>query len=349
MEDIQIYHIMIDRFFPTNAEFAEREFNGGNINGIIEKLDYIQALGMNGIMLTPFYQTNEYHGYHIINYEKVEPHFGTWDDVEQLIQEVHKRKMMIVADFVPNHCHITNSLYADGKHKEWFLFDRHGIVKGFSGLDFLPMFNTDNVEVLQYFIEKALKLCEIGFDAIRLDHASGPTYNFWKKFMGVLKKYYPNVQIIGEVWGKLDFKPKNPFRYYKNKLLYSAQEARQMEYIGVLDGVLDFRYHELMLNALKYNKGIKNNKKLKRSIIRHFANYPANFKLWLFLDNHDLNRLVFECKGDVEMFHDVINYTKQWRRTFLTYYGTERFMSNDIDIRQMPYGDELVRNSMVWD
>lgn len=145
---------MIDRFYPTNAEFKEREFNGGNIKGVIEKLDYIQGLGMNGIMLTPFYQTNEYHGYHITNYDKVDPHFGTWNDVELLVQEVHKRKMIIVADFVPNHCHISNSLYSDGKHKDWFLYDRKGKVKGFANLDFLPMFNSDNVEVQQYFIER---------------------------------------------------------------------------------------------------------------------------------------------------------------------------------------------------
>ena len=60
---------MIDRFYPTNAEFKKRKFNGGNIMGVIEKLDYIQGLGMNGILLTPFYQTNEYHGYHITDYD----------------------------------------------------------------------------------------------------------------------------------------------------------------------------------------------------------------------------------------------------------------------------------------
>lgn len=349
MRNLFIYHLMIDRFYPTNAEFKEREFNGGNIKGVIENLDYIQGLGMNGIMLTPFYQSNEYHGYHITDYDKVDPHFGTWDDVKRLVQEVHKRNMIIVADFVPNHCHMTNPLFADGKHKDWFLFDRHGQVKGFADLGFLPMFNTDNAEVQQNFIERGLKLCEIGFDAIRLDHATGPTYNFWKIFNKALKQQYPNVQIIGEVWGKLDFKRRNSFRYFWNKLRYSAQEARQMEYIGVLDGVLDFRYHELICNAVKRNRGIKGNTKLKHSIVKHFANYPSDFQLWLFLDNHDLNRFLFECNGDKKILQEAIDYTKQWRKPFLTYYGTEKGMSNETDIRQKPYGDEQVRNPMIWD
>lgn len=186
------YHIIIDRFYPINHDFKERAFNGGSIKGIIEKLDYIQKLDMNGILLTPFYQTNDYHGYHITDYNKVDPHFGGWKDVELLVQEVHKRNMMIAADFVPNHCHISNPLFADGKHKDWFLFDRKGKVKGFANLDFLPMFNTDNAEVQQFFIDRGLKLCEIGFDAIRLDHASGPTYNFWRVFKDALKK---NIQM----------------------------------------------------------------------------------------------------------------------------------------------------------
>ena len=344
-----IYHIMIDRFYPTNAEFKERKLNGGNIKGVIEKLDYIQGLGMNGIMLTPFYQTNEYHGYHITDYDKVDPHFGIWDDVKKLVQEVHKRNMMIVADFVPNHCHISNSLYSDGKHKDWFLFDRKGKVKGFANLDFLPMFNTENAEVQQFFIEGGLKLCEVGFDAIRLDHATGPAYKFWRTFNAALKKQYPNVQIIGEIWGKLDFKPRNLFRYFWNKLRYSAQEARQMEYIGILDGVFDFRYQELICNAVKSNRGIDGNTKLKRSITKHFANYPSDFQLWLFLDNHDLNRFLFECNGNKKLLQEAINYTKQWHKPFLTYYGTEKGMSNETDIHQMPYGDEQVRKPMIWE
>lgn len=344
------YHIMIDRFYPTNVEYKEREFNGGDIKGLIEKLDYIQGLGMNGIMLTPFYQTHEYHGYHVTDYDKVDSHFGTWDDVKTLVQEVHKRKMTIIADFVPNHCHLTNLIFADGQHHEWFVFNKtKRQVKGFANLDFLPMFNFDNKEVQQYFIDKGLKLCDVGFDAIRLDHATGPTYSFWKTFNAALKKQYPNVQIIGEVWGELDFKPRNLFRYLWNTLRHSAQEARQMEYINVLDGVFDFRYQELVCSAVRNGKGIVSNSKLRQSIKKHFANYPSNFQLWLFLDNHDLNRFLFECKGNKALLQEAITYTKQWRRPFLTYYGTEKGMSNEIDIHKMPYGDEQVRKPMIWD
>ena len=114
MKQERIYHILIDRFFPIRDEDANGNFKGGCIRSIIEHLDYIQGLGMSGIMLTPFYKTAAYHGYHIVDFEQVAPHFGTNADVVELVNEVHKRGMVIVADFVANHCHKSCTLFADG-------------------------------------------------------------------------------------------------------------------------------------------------------------------------------------------------------------------------------------------
>ena len=81
------------------------------MRSIINHLDYIKGLGMTGIMLTPFYKTAAYHGYHVANFEKVDPHFGTKEDVKELVSKVHERNMIIVADFVANHCHISCKLF----------------------------------------------------------------------------------------------------------------------------------------------------------------------------------------------------------------------------------------------
>lgn len=101
----QIYHILIDRFFPSGSEDKCGNFKGGAIRDILEHLDYVKNLGMTGIMLTPFYHTASYHGYHIVDFDEVDPHFGTWDEVGHLISEAHRRGMIVVADFVANHCH----------------------------------------------------------------------------------------------------------------------------------------------------------------------------------------------------------------------------------------------------
>lgn len=344
MTQERIYHIMIDRFYPMRGEDGNGNFKGGCLRSIINHLDYIQGLGMTGIMLTPFYKTAVYHGYHVVDFEKVDPHFGTKRDVKELVCKVHDREMFIVADFVANHCHKSCRLFADGKHKDWFLFQSDGTFKCFADITDLPMFNTTNSEVQVYLTERVLDLCAMGFDAIRFDHATGPSYSFWSFLRKSMKKQYPNVRLIGEVWGRLDFKPRNIFRYFYNRIRYDSQEARQLEYVGILDGVLDFRYQQLLCNAANSGKPIVNNRVLYNEVKIHFARYPTDFQLWLFLDNHDLNRFLFECNGDKKLLKESIEFSKQWNRPWLMFYGTERELTNNKSIFDgTPYADERVR------
>lgn len=347
---IMIYHIIIDRFAVNDNNVEEICFKGGNLKGILSALDYMQGLGADGIMLTPFYKTDAYHGYHITDYKQVDPHFGTWDDVRLLVDEVHRRGMTIVADFVANHCHEKNLLYADGRHRSWFRYNKDGSVKGFAGFGFLPMFDTDNPEVRDYLTERGLELCRLGFDAIRLDHATGPSYAFWQHFSNQIKKQFPNVQLIGEVWGKMDFKPRCLLRYWWHRLRYSAQEARQLEYIKVFDGVLDFSYQHLLCEGAHNDASIANNHRLYKKVESHFKRYPKDFKLWLFLDNHDLNRFLFECGQNKDLLREGIEFSKQFNRTYIMYYGTEREFTNDKDIFDgTPYADERVRPCLSID
>lgn len=343
-----IYHILIDRFAGCDRKREGVCFKGGNLRGILSRLDYIQSLGADGIMLTPFYKTDAYHGYHITDYETVDPHFGTWGDVQQLVEDVHRRGMAIVADFVANHCHEKNSLFVDGRHKDWFMYNNDGSVRGFSDFGFLPMFNTDNHAVRDYLVDKALRLCHIGFDAIRLDHAAGPSYSFWKYFRSSIKTHYPDVKLIGEIWGENDFRPRHRLRYFINRMRYTVQEARQMEYVGVFDGVLDFSYQEMLVKVVNaWNPIIIENKRLARCVKKHFTRYPANFGLWTFLDNHDLNRFLYECHGNTVLFDEAIRFSEQCSHTFLMYYGTEKYFTNQESIFDgTPYADERVRQCM---
>lgn len=344
MTQERIYHIMIDRFFPMKSEDTNGNFKGGCLRSIINHLDYIKGLGMTGIMLTPFYKTAAYHGYHVVNFEKVDPHFGTKEDVKELVCKVHDRNMTIVADFVANHCHKDCRLFADGKHKGWFLFQPDGSYKSFAGIADLPMFNTDNKEVQTYLTERILDLCAMGFDAIRLDHATGPSYTFWSFIRKSVKRQYPGVRLIGEVWGKLDFKPRNTIRYFFNRIRYNAQEARQLEYVGILDGVLDFSYQHLLCKAVNSRRSITNNPVLYNEVKTHFARYPTNFELWLFLDNHDLNRFLFECNGDKSLLREAIKFSGQWEQPWIMFYGTEKEFTNTESINDgTPYADERVR------
>lgn len=347
-----VYQIMIDRFvndsrFPKNNEnCTPPPFRGGNIKGIINLLDYITGLGANSILLSPFFKSNAYHGYHCTtNRNEIEPQFGDEDDIQCLVKQIKKHKMTCGADFVPNHCHITNPIYVE--HYDWFEFPCKEY-KFYANIKDLPVLNLNHPEAREYMIRQALQLCKWGFDYIRIDHATGPSYSFLHELRIRIKRKYKNVRLIGEVVGEMDFKPLVYKRYNDNlNDKWSEQEARQYEYVGILDGVLDYEYYNLIENALLHDMPIKNNKALKEQVKRHFSRYPKNFELWLFVDNHDLNRILYYCKN-INKVKEVLDFTYSWKRPVVIYYGTEQGMKNEAKIHRVAYDDESVRQCMDW-
>ena len=347
-----VYQIMIDRFandsrFPKNNEnCTPPPFRGGNIKGIINRLDYIVDLGANSVLLSPFFKSNAYHGYHCTTARnEIEPHFGNEKDIQSFVELIKERKMTCGADFVPNHCHITNPIYVE--HYDWFEFPNKEY-KFYANIKDLPVLNLNHPEAREYMIKQALQLCEWGFNYIRIDHATGPSYSFLHELRMQVKRKYKNVRLIGEVVGEMDFKPLVCKRYTDNlKDKWSEQEARQYEYVGILDGILDYEYYDIIKDALLHDMPFKNNKGLKRRVEKHFSRYPKDFELWLFLDNHDVDRILYYCKN-IDKVKDVLDFTYSWKRPVVIYYGTEQGMSNKTAIHQEAYDDESVRQCMDW-
>ena len=91
------YEIFPRSFADSNGDYY------GDLNGIRNKLDYIENLGFNGIWLTPINATPSYHGYDITDYKKINPLFGTIDDYKNLIKDCHSRDIKIILDLVLNH------------------------------------------------------------------------------------------------------------------------------------------------------------------------------------------------------------------------------------------------------
>ena len=187
-DHIRIYHLLIDRFnggwqVPPKSENL---FCGGNLQGVIDKLDYIQDLGFNAIMLSPIFKSANYHGYHTLNFEDVDPHLGTWEDYQRLLDKAHDMGMKIICDFVPNHCWYEAPLFEasllknGGKHRDWFFYPKENSDEFVSFLGFgdLPKFNLTNPEVVSFMIDKAEKLARMGVDAFRIDHALGQPHSF---------------------------------------------------------------------------------------------------------------------------------------------------------------------------
>ena len=367
-DTIRIYHLLIDRFnggwqVPPKSE---NKFCGGNLQGVIEKLDYIKDLGFNAIMLSPIFKSANYHGYHTLNFEEVDPHLGTWKDYQQLLDQAHDKGLKIICDFVPNHCWYEAPIFAEslmkngGKHRDWFFF-KEGTDEFVSFLGFgdLPKFNLTTPEVVSFMIDKAEKLARMGVDAFRIDHALGQPHSFLKSLRESLQAIRSDIMVFGEVWafgigpqlaGQLYFKTDARLQeFLAQDTKPFSQDDLQADYVDTLDGVLDFAYRDILLKEIRAGRGIKGNETLRSKIADHFAKYPADFKLVLFLDNHDTDRFMFDCHDDVNLLQEAIDLTMELHRPFSFLYGTEQLMTITKTIfNAEPYADLRVRNCMDW-
>ena len=375
-DTIRIYHLLIDRFnggwqVPPKSENGRLDltnvFCGGTLQGVIDKLDYIQGLGFNAVMMSPIFASANYHGYHTLNFDEVDPHIGTWEDYQRLLDTAHAKGMKVVCDFVPNHCWYEAPMFQEallkngGKHRDWFFFegDDSDAFVSFLGFGDLPKFNLTNPEVAGFMIEKAEKLARMGVDAFRIDHALGQPHAFLRQFREAMHAVSGDIVVFGEVWAfgigpqlasQLYFKtPERLQEFMAQETKPFSQDDLQADYTDTIDGVLDFAYRDILLDEVHAGRGIKDNETLQQRVEAHFAKYPKDFKLVLFLDNHDTDRFLFDCHDDAALLHEAIDFTKSLQRPFSFLYGTEQLMTNNPTIfNAEPYADLRVRNCMDW-
>lgn len=364
----RIYNIMVDRFYnpakTLSVDSVENEFLGGNLEGVISKLPYIKKLGFNAIMLSPVLKTHAYHGYHTTDFDEIDEHFGSWDVFYQLVNQAHSNGIAVIADCVLNHCHYSNPVFQNalnghfGFKRDWFFFNgrKSNEYTSFMNLPDLPKFNLNNADAECYIINKVIRLAETGIDGIRIDHAIGLPFTFLYRLSKTLHRMNPDIRIIGEAWGQgctKELMGQFCFRNEQKAAEYLRngidQESLQQDYIGVLDGVLDFRFRDIILGEIREGRRIKGNKTLRKKLIEHFKNYPLDFNLVLFMDNHDTNRVLYECGQDETLMMEIIEEMQSLCRPFSIYYGTECLMTNSEPIYAgIPYADLRVRTPMDW-
>ena len=102
-----IYQVLTDRFARTSdtGYCNLGQYCGGNYQGLINKLDYIKGMGFDAIWISPIVENTEgsYHGYHLTNLYELNEHFGSEEDLKELISECHKRNIWVMVDVVANH------------------------------------------------------------------------------------------------------------------------------------------------------------------------------------------------------------------------------------------------------
>ena len=207
-------------FKPWGSPPDEQGFQGGDLLGIVDRLDYLQELGINAIYLNPVFASAANHRYHTYDYYQVDPLLGGNAALRTILDEAHRREMRVILDGVFNHAsrgfwafhHILetggNSPYLDWfTVYEWPLRPYSSSKKhppnyaAWWGLPALPKFNIKNPGVRQYILDVARYWIAFGVDGWRLDVPEEiDDEAFWQDFRKVVKEENPEAYIVGEIW-----------------------------------------------------------------------------------------------------------------------------------------------------
>lgn len=198
---------------------AEQGFQGGDLHGVVDKLDYLQALGINAVYLNPLFASASNHRYHTFDYFQVDPLLGGDAALRELLDAAHARHMRVVLDGVFNHAsrgfwpfhHVLecggNSPYLDWFHiHDWPLRPYHAEgpanYAAWFDMPMLPKLNTANPGVREMIFQCAEHWLAFGIDGWRLDVPQEiDDDDFWREFRRRVKAINPEAWICGEIWG----------------------------------------------------------------------------------------------------------------------------------------------------
>lgn len=334
-----VYQVFLDRFNPGGGQpFTQakslRDFHGGTLAGVTEKLDYIADLGATCIWLSPCFASPTYHGYDTTDYYTVEPRLGSNDDLRQLVREAHARGIRVLLDLVCNHMSDRHPFFQEARsdpsspYRQWFTFDDaypHNY-RTFFGVAAMPKLNTAHPAVRDYMVEVARHwLTEYDVDGFRLDHANGPTLPFWTDFWVACKAAKPDCWCFGEI----------------------VEPPTVLErYAGRLDGCLDFHLCDLLRRAFAYGSFDLN--RLEQQLNRHERFFSAAFSRPAFFDNHDMDRFLYTVGGDQRRLKLATLMLMTLPGPPVIYYGTEVGLSQ-ADSARAGLGLQVSRLPMPWD
>ncbi|WP_338787429.1 alpha-glycosidase [Metabacillus sp. FJAT-53654] len=227
VKDTVWYQIFPDRFANGNSQNDPSEtlpwnssdpttttIFGGDLEGVIQHLDYLVDLGISGIYFTPIFKARSNHKYDSIDYMEIDPQFGDKQTFKRLVSECHKHGIKVMLDAVFNHCGEEFPPFQDvlingesSAYKDWFHFssnqpeDESLQYHTFAFEKSMPKLNTQNPEVKKYLIEVGQYwVSEFQIDGWRLDVANEIDHQFWREFRQAVKKVNKDVYLVGEVW-----------------------------------------------------------------------------------------------------------------------------------------------------
>ena len=339
VQDAIFYQIFPDRFAngdrgndaPVTQSWGSPPttwgFQGGDLQGIIQHLDYLLDLGINAIYLNPIFQATSNHRYNTTDYYQIDPKLGDKKTFCALLDLAHRNGVRIILDGVFNHCgrgffafndileNQETSPYLKWFHVRNFPVDAYspGDARdyvGWWGMKSLPKFNFTNPEVRKYILNVARYWIEQGADGWRLDVPNEiEDDSFWADFRQVTKTANPEAYIVGEIW--------NADSNWVNETHF--------------DGLINYPVRDAVLRLLFAGT----------LDIPHFANKvenllqmygPENARgMYVLLGSHDTERLLTKVEGEVDKARLAFLFQFAYPGAMGIYYGDEIGMTGGKD------------------
>jgi len=360
-----IYLLMPDRFSngdPDNDHYANMRDtvadrnnplarHGGDLQGVINHLDYIQQLGATAIWLTPVIENDMplekepsgwlsgYHGYWITDHYEIDKRMGGKEAYLKMVMAAHMHGLKVIQDAVYNHIGAAHWIMRDPPQEDWInrwpeyqgtnhreqaIFDMHGSAKDKEVMEagwfvpHLPDLNLRNPLLATYLIQQAIWMTQtFQLDGWRVDTYKYCDPVFLNKLNDALEKEFPSITSLGEAT--------------VNTVAAGAYFCRNnlnVPWKSNLTGILDFPVCYAMLEAVKKNYGWNDGVNRLYSTLAEDMLYKDPANNCIFLDNHDMDRFYSVAGEDFGNFKMGIGLLLTQRGIPHLYYGTEILMKN---------------------
>lgn len=204
-----IYHLIVDRFNNGDPKLDNEvdiedpyAFHGGDLEGIIKKLDHIKRLGFTTISLSPIFENAEkgYHGYWIEDHYAIEEQFGSMETLKKLIDEAHKRELKVILELVVNYVAPSHPYVQDPEKTDWFTENDLSLNESTAWLEQVLKFDQSHEEVQQYLLDVAeYWMTETDIDGFRIHAAEQTDESFLQVLTEHIKTMNPDFYLIASV------------------------------------------------------------------------------------------------------------------------------------------------------
>lgn len=322
------YQIFVDRFERGDYDKDDsyitiawtdkpnsRDFAGGDLKGIQDKLDYLEDLGITAIYLTPIFKSVSNHKYDIKDYYVIDEQFGNHLSLIELVKEAHKRDIHVVLDAVFNHSSNLLPEFQDvlkngraSKYYDWFMIDgdypelQPLNYATFASVTNMPKWNTSHSEVQDYLLSVVrFWMKEANIDGWRLDVSDEVSHDFWRHFRKEVKSINPEAIIIGENWHDA----------------YPYLQGDQFD--SIMNYAFSTSVHRFLTQ--RENRCEQLEADLTNILMRNTR--QVNRMNLNLLDSHDTSRVINQLDGDKDKLLTALALLLTFEGSPCIYYGTE--------------------------